>query len=128
MDLCFHSDGGKQYIETAFVQALRSHEIKSSMAENCYQNAFAEAFNDTLKNHLLYDSNLYSFSQLKKQEAFIKNCYNLNRPHGSLKNLTPQKFELHLLSLQPCQRTLLKINTIEPNSTKKNQSVILKSS
>lgn len=112
-NLIFHSDGGKQYIESNFVEALRDKDIQSSMAESCYQNAFAEAFNDILKNHMLYDLNLNSFSQLKKQESFIKNCYNNNRPHNSINRLTPVEFEQHILTLQPCQRTTLKIKVID---------------
>jgi len=111
--LIFHSDGGKQYIEGTFVATLRRHHIQSSMAESCYQNAFAEAFNDILKNHILYDLDLNSFPQLKKQEQFIKNCYNHNRPHNSLDRMTPIEFEQHILTLQPCQRTLLKIKVID---------------
>ena len=111
--LIFHSDGGKQYIESKFVEALRDKDIQSSMAETCYENAFAEAFNDILKNHMLYDLNLNSFSQLKKQESFIKKCYNNNRPHNSINRLTPVKFEQYILTLQPCQRTTLKIKIID---------------
>lgn len=113
--LIFHSDGGKQFIETQFINTLRSLNIQSSMAENCYENAFAEAFNDTLKNHILFDLNLNSFSQLKKHEQFVKQTYNLNKPHSSLNGLTPVEFELNLLNLQPCQRTILEIKP------KKNQ-------
>lgn len=112
-NLIFHSDGGKQYIETNFVEALRNKNIQSSMAESCYQNAFAEAFNDILKNHILYDLNLNSFAQLKKQEPFIKYCYNHNRPHNSINRLTPVEFEQHILTLQPCQRTMLNIKVID---------------
>lgn len=112
-NLIFHSDGGKQYIERDFVQALRAKNIQSSMAESCYQNAFAEAFNDILKNHILYDLNLNSFAQLKKQETFIKYAYNHNRPHNSINRLTPVEFEQHILTLQNCQRTTLEIKVIE---------------
>lgn len=111
--LIFHSDGGKQYIEANFLGTLRSRNIQSSMAENCYENAFAEAFNDTLKNHLLVDMTLNSFKQLKSQEAFLKHCYNSNKPHNSLNRMTPIEFENSILPLQPCQRTLLKIKKIE---------------
>ena len=111
-NLIFHSDGGKQYIETKFLDALRQRHVQSSMAESCYENAFAEAFNDILKNHILYDLDLNSFAQLKKQEHFVKKCYNHHRPHNSLHRMTPVEFEQHILTLQPCQRTLLKIKVI----------------
>lgn len=111
-NLIFHSDGGKQYIEKIFLKALRSRNIQSSMADNCYQNAFAESFNDILKNHMLNDININSFVQLKAQENFIKNCYNDNRNHSGSLNLTPSEYEKHILTLQQCQRTSLKIKVI----------------
>jgi putative transposase len=110
--LIFHSDGGKQYIERHLLQTLRAHNIRSSMAENCYENPHAEAFNDTLKNHMLHDTILNSFVQLKEKEEFIKNCYNSNKTHSGLNKMTPIEFEQHLLNLQPCQRTILKIKVL----------------
>jgi putative transposase len=110
--LIFHSDGGKQYIERGFLAELRKKNIKSSMAENCYQNAFAESFNDILKNHMLADLDLNSFAQLKLHEQFIKKCYNFYRNHGSLNKRTPVEFEQLILLLQPDQRTSLEIRPI----------------
>lgn len=111
-NLFFHSDGGKQYIENTFLTTLKKNGIQSSMADSCYENAFAEAFNDILKNHMLFDLNINSFHQLKKQERFIKECYNCNRRHNSIQKITPCEFEKLLLTLQPCQRTELKIKVI----------------
>ena len=110
--LIFHSDGGKQYIEKVFLKNIQHHNIQSSMAENCYQNAFAESFNDILKNHMLFDININSFVQLKGIEKFIKHCYNFNRNHSGVLNLTPNEFEQHILTLQQCQRTTLNIKVI----------------
>ena len=110
--LIFHSDGGKQYIEKIFLDALRSRNIQSSMADNCYENAFAESFNDILKNHMLFDININSFVQLKGFEKLIKDCYNFNRNHRGILNLTPVEFEQHILTLQQCQRTILNIKVI----------------
>lgn len=115
--LFLHSDGGKQYIEKNFVDQLRQNGIESSMAQSCYENAFAETFNDILKNHMLADLRINSFSQLKKMESFIKNCYNRYRPHNSIQRMTPLAFEKHLLTLHPCQRTSLEIKVIEPKQT-----------
>jgi putative transposase len=111
-NLIFHSDGGKQYIENSFIDALRSRNIQSSMADNCYENAFAESFNDILKNHMLFDIDINSFVQLKAHEKFIKHCYNFNRNHSGILKLTPVEFEQHILTLQQCQRTLLNIKVI----------------
>ena len=103
---------GKQYIEKGFLDKIRRRNIQSSMAENCYQNAFAESFNDILKNHMLCDININSFVQLKGLEKFIKHCYNFNRNHGGIMNVTPIEFEQHILTLQKCQRTILNIKVI----------------
>nr|MBS0037076.1 DDE-type integrase/transposase/recombinase [Saprospiraceae bacterium] len=110
-DLIFHSDGGKQFIEKSFLYLLGSKQIHSSMAETCYENSFAESFNDILKNHMMHDMTLNSFSQLKKQEQFIKSCYNNNRPHGSLNNLTPVESEQILVHLSMNKRVPLLVNS-----------------
>ena len=112
-NLIFHSDAGKQYIKKDFLESLRTHQIKSSMAKNCFENPFAEAFNDTLKNHLLHDQIINSFQQLKAKETFIKDAYNLNKKHSSLPNMTPCEYEYYILNLEPCQRTTLKIKVID---------------
>ena len=111
--LIFHSDAGKQYIEKQFLMRLKSNHIRSSMADNCYQNAHAEALNDTLKNHILNGLDLNSFAQLKKAELFIKNCFNQNKSHSAINDLTPEDFEKSLLNLKPCQRTKFIIKKID---------------
>jgi transposase InsO family protein len=108
-----HSDAGKQYIQKDFLKAIKKAGMISSMAANCYENAHAEALNDTLKNHLLIDLNLNSFAQLKKHETFIKNVYNYNKTHSGIGNMTPVAYEQMIGSLQTCQRTILKIKPIQ---------------
>lgn len=108
-DLIFHSDGGKQYIERTFLRTLKDYGILSSMAENCYENPFAEAFNDTLKNHMLHKTEVHTFTQLKKLETHLKHCYNFNKPHGSLNKKTPVEFEQYIQCNQSCQRTILEL-------------------
>lgn len=109
----FHSDGGKQYIYKPFLKLLGSAYIQSSMARNCYENPFAESFNDTLKNHILLEYDINSFSQLKKQEKFIKHAYNNYKVHSGIEYFTPIEYEQHLKTLQPFQRTKLEIKIIE---------------
>lgn len=110
--LIFHSDGGSQYIEKHFLSQLKQHQIRSSMAKNCYENPHAEALNDTLKNHMLAGLNLNSFAQLKKHEQFIKHCYNNNKTHSAINSMTPNDFEKSLLNLLPHQRTKVIIKKI----------------
>jgi len=109
----FHSDGGKQYIYKPFLKMLGTANIKSSMAENCYENPHAESFNDTLKNHILLEFDINSFHQLKKQEKFIKYSYNNYKVHTGIERFTPIEYEEYIKTLKPCQRTELKIKIIE---------------
>jgi len=95
------------------LKLLGSANIKSSMAENCYENPHAESFNDTLKNHILLEYDINSFSQLKKQEKFIKYSYNNYKVHTDIERFTPIEYEQHIGNLKPCQRTKLKINIID---------------
>lgn len=111
-NLFFHSDGGRQYIETAFLAALRKKNIQSSMAKSCYENAFAEAFNDILKNHILFDLDVNSFHQLKSYEKFIKHCYNFNRVHNGIQKKTPVEYEQLISSLNQSDRNKMKIKVI----------------
>ena len=107
--LIFHSDGGKQFIEKHFSNTLRDHCIVSSMAQSCYENASAESFNDTLKNHLMIDFDINSFCQLKKIEQHLEYCYNYNKPHRSLGELTPIEYEAYISKIPHCQRKQMKV-------------------
>jgi putative transposase len=110
---CFiHSDGGKQFIAAGFLKLRDSKNMCSSMARNCYENAFAESFNDTLKNHSLLEFELNSFTELKKVETFIKHAYNNYKPHSGIEGLTPIEFEIHIADLKPSQRTFVEIKVI----------------
>lgn len=110
--LIFHSDGGKQYIAKKLLQLFNKKEIASSMARNCLENAFAEAFNDTLKNHILPEFKVNSFSELKKQQKFIKKAYNHYKVHTGINRFTPVEYENHIQTLKSCQRTVVKIKEI----------------
>lgn len=111
-NLIFHSDGGKQYIEKQLLNTFTNKGIKSSMARNCLENGFAEAFNDTLKNHILPEFNLKSFKELKKQQKFIKKAYNQYKVHTGIQRFTPMEYEKHIQTLKTCQRTVVKIKEI----------------
>ena len=109
----FHSDAGKQYIAADFIELLRQKNIASSMARSCYENPFAESFNDVLKNHLLYDINLKSFNALKRLEKFIKHTYNHNKTHSGIDGMTPAAFELKLPGISLSKRAELEIKMID---------------
>jgi len=111
-NLIFHSDGGKQYIEKQLLNTFKNCKIQSSMASHCLENAFAEAFNDTLKNHILPEFKANSFEQLKKYQNFIKKAYNQYKVHTGIDRFTPMEYENHIQTLKICQRTIVKIKEI----------------
>lgn len=108
----FHSDQGKQYIEKNFIRSLRKRNIESSMGKSCYENPFAESFNDTLKNHMLNEYNFDNFKQLKRKERFIKHVYNHNKTHSSIGDITPSQFERNLSYVELKNRTGLEMKII----------------
>lgn len=112
-NLIFHSDGGKQYIETNFIKTLRAAGIRSSMADNALENGFAESLNDVLKNSYIVGIHVNSFKQLQDNREFIMYSYNHYKPHSGLKGWTPFEFEQQLKTLQPFQRTKLLIKHVE---------------
>lgn len=103
-NLCFHSDGGGQYYDKAFVKLLRQYNIRSSMAECVYENPHIERFHSTIKNDYLIPWGVNSTSQLKKQVPRAIELYNSQRPHQSLKLKTPQEFEEFIQPISLCQR------------------------
>ena len=105
--LIFHSDGGGQYYEKTFVKLLRDKNIESSMSYSVYENAHAESVNGIIKNEYLRHYHISSFNTLSKLIHQVIKRYNNERPHGSLKLMTPQyvetnqiKLELHVNSFQ----------------------------
>ena len=93
--LIFHSDGGGQYYCKEFIKKVREYSIRSSMGESVYENPHAERLNRTIKNNYLYPYNPKSREELRKMLTKAVNMYNLEKPHGSLKGLSPVDFENH---------------------------------
>jgi transposase InsO family protein len=93
--LIHHSDKGIQYCCNAFIDLMKQHRIKVSMAEagNPYENAIAERINGILKMEFCLDQQFNSLEDAKKAVREAVNAYNTRRPHQSLKYSTPQ--EIH---------------------------------
>jgi putative transposase len=92
-NLIFHSDGGGQFSDKEFLEQLASHEIKSSMGKQAYENPNAERFNGIIKNEYLIPWEVNSFPQLELNTPRAIKLYNTQRPHKSLKYLTPIEFK-----------------------------------
>jgi putative transposase len=91
-----HSDQGVQYAAHAYVDLLKSHGVKISMANpgKPEENGYAERFMRTIKEEEIDLSEYYDFSDTKNQIGhFIEDVYMTKRIHSSLGYLTPVEFE-----------------------------------
>jgi hypothetical protein len=91
--LIFHSDGGGQYYCKDFLKITGEYEIRNSMCESVYENSHAERLNRTIKNNYLYPYGPENRIELRTMLKKAVDMYNLHKPHGSLKGLSPVKFE-----------------------------------
>jgi putative transposase len=94
--LIFHSDRGSQYASNAVQSLLKENSFIQSMSRkgNCYDNAVAESFFNTLKTELVYNCNFST--RLEAQNYifdYIEIFYNRQRMHSYLNYLTPVEFE-----------------------------------
>jgi transposase InsO family protein len=95
-NLIHHSDQGIQYTSRDYVQLLKEHGIRISMAGkgNPYENAYAESFFKTLKQEEVYLWEYESFSDvLERIPYFIEEVYNKKRLHSALGYLPPEEYE-----------------------------------
>ena len=90
--LIHHSDRGIQYCSHAYVNKLKSRNIKISMASkgNCYENALAERVNGILKQEYYLDKTFRLKSLAMKACKQAVTIYNQHRLHMSLGYKTPE--------------------------------------
>lgn len=96
-DLVYHSDRGVQYASDAFRSRLNCYGVTPSMSRrgNCYDNAVAESFFDTLKVEFVYRYKFASRQGARMLLAdFVEEFYNVNRIHSSLGYFSPAEFEI----------------------------------
>jgi len=95
--LVCHSDRGSVYVSNDFKSLLAKNEITPSMSRkgNCWDNAVAESFFDTLKVELIYQKNFnLMMSYGSAIIDWIENFYNAKRMHSSIGYCSPDEFEL----------------------------------
>jgi putative transposase len=93
--LC-HSDRGSQYCSDDYQKTLKAYGLICSMSRkgNCWDNAVAESFFNSLKTELVY-SNKYLTREIAKQSVFhyIETYYNRVRRHSTIGSIAPMVFE-----------------------------------
>ena len=98
----FHSDRGSQYTSQRFLDHLKGYGIRPSVGRTgvCWDNAWAESFNATLKNErvhrMVYPTKDKAVSDIASR---IEPRYNHGRIHSALRYRTPNEVEREFLDL-----------------------------
>ena len=98
--IIFHSDGGGQYYDSAFLELTHKYHFKNSMCEYAYENGKAERINGVIKNNYLRFKQIDSLKDLVREVDCAVYKYNYEKPHKELRHFTPLAYEKKLLSLQ----------------------------
>ena len=98
-DFIFHSDRGVQYCAYSFRNVMRKYfpDVIQSMSRksNCWDNACAESFFNTLKSEERKTSGKYSAVEVRQAVFFyIESYYNRVRMHSALDYVAPNDYYL----------------------------------
>jgi len=107
--LVHHSDRGSQYTYTGYIDLLKQHGSKISMATSAQDNAYAERINRTIKEEYLNHWQPRSYQQLKTMVGKAVEHYNSKRPHNNLDGKAPKAFEKQLSLMASHQRKTITI-------------------
>ncbi len=95
-DTIFHSDRGCQYMSAEFAAVAAVLGVRRSVGRTgvCYDNAWAESFNGTLKNERVYRTSYPTREHARIDiTSYIELRYNLIRLHSALGYMTPNEVE-----------------------------------
>ena len=99
----FHSDRGSQYTSQRFLDHLKGYGIRPSVGRTgvCWDNAWAESFNATLKNERVHRM-VYPTKDkaIKDIASWIELTYNHVRLHSALGYRAPNEVERDFLDLK----------------------------
>lgn len=94
--LICHSDRGVQYASCSHRELLAAHDIECSMSRrgNCWDNAPAERFMNSLKNEWTEHHSYQTVEEVHQSVfKYIEIFYNRERLHQALGYVTPVEFE-----------------------------------
>jgi putative transposase len=97
--LIHHSDQGRQYASSEYVELLEQHGIRQSMSRkgNCWDNAVAESFFASLEWELIERSQWSTRAQAGRAVVeYVEGWYNPERRHSSLGYRSPAQYEAQL--------------------------------
>lgn len=88
------SDGGSQYTSARFVSTLKVYGIRQEVTgkNRPDQNAYIEAFHKSIKEDCIWQHDFQTFQEASMVICKFFHDYNWNRPHSSLKYMTPKEF------------------------------------
>jgi transposase InsO family protein len=92
----FHSDRGSQYLSAEFAAVTRELGVLRSVGRTgiCYDNAWAESFNGTLKNERVHRTQYPTREHARRDIArYIELRYNQIRLHSAIGYRTPNEVE-----------------------------------
>ena len=104
--LIHHSDRGSQYASHAFQQRLKQHGMVASMSRkgNCWDNAPAESFFNSLKNERVHGTRYRTRAEaIADLFDYIEPFYNRRRLHSTLGYTSPSIFLADWISAQHVQ-------------------------
>jgi len=89
--LIHHSDGGGEYFNHTYLQALVKAHVKASCTapSSPQENSVAERINGILKEEFLLVEDSRSFEDILKNLPDVIRIYNERRPHASIDYMTP---------------------------------------
>ena len=94
LGLTTRSDGGSQYTSHRFVSTLKVYGIRHEVTgkNRPDQNAYIEAFHKSVKEDCIWQHDFQTFQEANLIIHKFFHDYNWNRPHSSLKYMTPKEF------------------------------------